>query len=313
MKINQDLLLSFGKIVVNKDLPKYTELPKKKQEKKEVTEGGSTEEDDLLDAKYFADTGLSGTCIRLINAGEIKDYISKADARDFNIAISEALLNDIKKYLPSLSINVNARDSSALSDSEKEAEEEKMSQLDVSDIFNEVHIQVGKEREFVSRVRAYCELINKAHVMGQTAQEDILARGLIVHIYESVLAVTGFNKYIDLKNLQELQKKCVRLLDLDYIANFTRIISPEVAEKKLLADKLHVFDNYVVLHYDPTGASREMTEEEKMREIKRKADPVLFGVILGSTKLYYIGDWVDEYCDLTWEQIVEKIGESVLD
>jgi hypothetical protein len=188
-----------------------------------------------------------------------------------------------------------------------------MSQLDVSDIFNEVHIQVGKEREFVSRVRAYCELINKAHAMGQTAQEDILARGLIVHIYESVLAVTGFNKYIDLKDLQELQKKCVRLLDLDYIANFTRIIPPEVAEKKLLADKLHVFDNYVILHYDPTGASREMTEEEKMREIKRKADPVLFGVILGSTKLYYIGDWVDEYCDLTWEQIVEKIGESVLD
>jgi len=313
MKINQDLLLSFGKIVVNKDLPKYTELPKKKQEKKEVTEEGSTEEDDLLDAKYFADTGLSGTCIRLINAGEIKDYISKADARDFNIAISEALLNDIKKYLPSLSINVGARDSSALSDSEKVAEEEKMSQLDVSDIFNEVHIQVGKEREFVSRVRAYCELINKAHAMGQTAQEDILARGLIVHIYESVLAVTGFNKYIDLKDLQELQKKCVRLLDLDYIANFTRIIPPEVAEKKLLADKLHVFDNYVILHYDPTGASREMTEEEKMREIKRKADPVLFGVILGSTKLYYIGDWVDEYCDLTWEQIVEKIGESVLD
>lgn len=312
MKINQDLLLSFGKIVVNKDLPKYTELPKKKQEKKEEpNKEGSTGEDDLLDAKYFADTGLSGTCIKLINAGEIKDYISKADARDFNIAISGALLNDIKKYIPSLSINMSSR--SASSDSEKEVEEEKVSQIDVSDIFNEVHIQVGKEREFISRVRAYCELINKAHAMGQTAQEDILARGLIVHIYESVLAVTGFNKYIDLKNLQELQKKCVRLLDLDYIANFTRIIPPEVAEKKLLADKLHVFDNYVVLHYDPTGASREMTEEEKMQEIKRKADPVLFGVILGSTKLYYIGDWVDEYCDLTWEQIVEKIGESVLD
>lgn len=312
MKINQDLLLSFGKIVVNKDLPKYTELPKKKQEKKEEPDKeGSTGEDDLIDAKYFADTGLSGTCIKLINAGEIKDYISKADARDFNIAISGALLNDIKKYIPSLSINMSSRGAS--SDSEKEVEEEKVSQIDVSDIFNEVHIQVGKEREFISRVRAYCELINKAHAMGQTAQEDILARGLIVHIYESVLAVTGFNKYIDLKDLQELQKKCVRLLDLDYIANFTRIIPPEVAEKKLLADKLHVFDNYVVLHYDPTGASREMTEEEKMQEIKRKADPVLFGVILGSTKLYYIGDWVDEYCDLTWEQIVEKIGESVLD
>ena len=312
MKINQDLLLSFGKIVVNKDLPKYTELPKKKQEKREEPEKeGSTGEDTALDAKYFADTGLSGTCIKLINAGEIKDYISKADARDFNIAISGALLNDIKKYIPSLSINMSSR--SASSDSEKEVEEEKVSQIDVSDIFNEVHIQVGKEREFISRVRAYCELINKAHAMGQTAQEDILARGLIVHIYESVLAVTGFNKYIDLKDLQELQKKCVRLLDLDYIANFTRIIPPEVAEKKLLADKLHVFDNYVILHYDPTGASREMTEEEKMQEIKRKADPVLFGVILGSTKLYYIGDWVDEYCDLTWEQIVEKIGESVLD
>lgn len=28
----------------------------------------------------------------------------------------------------------------------------------------------------------------------------------------------------------------------------------------------------------------------------------MFGVIEGSTKLYYIDSWEDEYCDLTWDK-----------
>ena len=49
-----------------------------------------------------------------------------------------------------------------------------------------------------------------------------------------------------------------------------------------------------------------MTEEEK----RIKKDPILFGVIYGSNKLYYIADWVDEYCDLTWDQVVEKLEKD---
>ena len=41
-------------------------------------------------------------------------------------------------------------------------------------------------------------------------------------------------------------------------------------------------------------------------EIKKR-DPIVFGVIAGSNKLYYITDWVDEYCDLTLAKFVDTL------
>lgn len=42
-------------------------------------------------------------------------------------------------------------------------------------------------------------------------------------------------------------------------------------------------------------------------------DPILFGVMEHSRKLYYIGDWKDEYCDLTLEDMFTSLGEKVLE
>ena len=59
-----------------------------------------------------------------------------------------------------------------------------------------------------------------------------------------------------------------------------------------------------MLYYDPEG---KVYKETAYEEAKRK-DPILFGVIAGSNKLYYIADWVDEYCDLTLEKFIDTIG-----
>ncbi len=81
-------------------------------------------------------------------------------------------------------------------------------------------------------------------------------------------------------------------------------------KKKVLADNLQVFDNYVILYYDPTGKSFSLTEYEKAEEERIKKDPILFGVIKDSDKLYYIDSWIDDLCDLTWDQVVEKLSED---
>lgn len=75
-------------------------------------------------------------------------------------------------------------------------------------------------------------------------------------------------------------------LDIDYIKNFTRVIPDSVAEKKVLADNLQVFDNYVILYYDPTGKSFSLTEYEKLkrRELKR----IQFYLVLLKIRINYI-------------------------
>lgn len=63
-------------------------------------------------------------------------------------------------------------------------------------------------------------------------------------------------------------------------------------------------------------------EEEKRREIEK--DPILFGVIYPHTeeeraligdayeRLYFIDDWIDEYCDLTLESLTRDYGVQKL-
>lgn len=78
----------------------------------------------------------------------------------------------------------------------------------------------------------------------------------------------------------------------------------------MLADKLHVFDNYCILHYDPEKKSYQMTVEERERERIKKNDPILFGILRGSRDLYYIADWIDETCDLTLDKFIKTLDEK---
>jgi hypothetical protein len=47
-------------------------------------------------------------------------------------------------------------------------------------------------------------------------------------------------------------------------------------------------------------------EKSKMR------DPILFGYIKETDRLYFIADWEDEYCDLTFDEIIDVVGENKL-
>jgi hypothetical protein len=120
-------------------------------------------------------------------------------------------------------------------------------------------------------------------------------------------------KAVSADKIVELAQGSKKALSLDYIQNYGRVIPTDVIKKKIEADKLHVFDNYVILHYDPDGKSYVATEKERKKEVERKKDPILFGVIMGSDKLYYIADWIDEYCDLTFDKLTEILGKEIIE
>lgn len=274
----------------------------------------------------------------------IKDFISNNDSSKFNIKISGYLLKKLSKNLENENrilsfvdfvendVEINKIDyffskfkysnsfweklkiltkmlflKSENNSQKEEINNEKKYSLNLIQLFDNIKILANKEKEFINRVDQYIELIKKAQSLHQTAQEEQLIDKLIIHVYESVLSVCGFNKYITETDLINLQSKCEKILRIDYIKNFVRVIPDEVVKKKLTADSLFVFDNYCVLYYDPSGESFSETEKEKEERIKK--DPILFGIISGSKKLYYIADWIDELCDLTLEQVIEKIGK----
>lgn len=145
---------------------------------------------------------------------------------------------------------------------------------------------------------------------GQIAVLERMEYELDIHRAETQLYATGFTKVITEENVVEFAKKSCRDVRIDWIKNFTRLIPEAVIDAKEKCDANLIFDNYVIMHYDPykDGSLKTLDDIKKEQE----KDPILFGVISGSTKLYYIGDWIDEYCDLTFDKLVQTLGEDAV-
>ena len=170
--------------------------------------------------------------------------------------------------------------------------------------------EATKYTERVSDYMAYMAFVEHA---GQVALKEKLFNDIAIMKMESLLYAKGFHVAIDEDTVVKFAEQSERGVCLDYIANYVRNIPIEVVKKKIVADSVMVFDNYVIMHYDPDDGNTDMTQEEKEEDIRRKSDPILFGVISGSRKLYYVADWVDDVCDLTMDKIVETVGRDLVD
>lgn len=122
---------------------------------------------------------------------------------------------------------------------------------------------------------------------------------------ENILFNAGFNQYQTEESLIGFIVQCKKGLCLTEIENFERPIPSDVVEKIEAAEQLKVFDNYYILHYDPSGAVNQYLNANITTKPKPK-DPIVFGVIRNSTKLYYVADWIDQYCNLTYKDILAQ-------
>lgn len=180
-------------------------------------------------------------------------------------------------------------------------------ELDVIDFFTNVKLESKEGAEiYRDRVSSYLQAIHNANLVGQTALVEKFLSEMIANKYEALLASRGVYYAISEKRVIDFANKTERGVSLTYIKNFVRPIPQEAIDKVIEANGYEVFDNYVVMHYDPKN---EQKAETKKEEAKRK-DPIIFGVIAGSRKLYYITDWIDEHCDLTLEKFVDTLGTT---
>jgi len=156
--------------------------------------------------------------------------------------------------------------------------------------------------------KSYVKNMEQAIELGQVALAEKLKDQLGAILNECALKEGGVKKYVTEKQVIDFYKKVgmPANLKMNFIKNFTRVIPSDVIALKKKADDLNIFDNYVILHYDPLGNGSDSTKAEK--EIEK--DPILFGVMQNSTKLYFIADWIDEYCDLTLEKMLDTLGEK---
>lgn len=161
---------------------------------------------------------------------------------------------------------------------------------------------------YASRIKPYIVALKQAHDMGQESLAQNLISAMFINKYESILYAGGIRHKVTEEQVVNFVKKAEKGVRLDYIKNFVRPLPESAVAAKKSADKLMVFDNYVILHFDPELKSFAETQAEEEKKRQKKADPIMFGLISGSKNLYYITDWIDDYCDLTLDKFVEVAG-----
>lgn len=156
------------------------------------------------------------------------------------------------------------------------------------------------------------ELLNKYKITGQKKG----MRKLMFHLEciekEREIVKMGINTFIyrdDIEGyIDTVAKDTVKIIELE---NYEREIPDEIVE--VIAATKDKFDQLYVVFTDYTGKVERQIEKER-----RDKDPILFGTFQNQSnrtvidRFYYLGDWEDEYCDLTLDKMVnetEKAGK----
>lgn len=159
------------------------------------------------------------------------------------------------------------------------------------------------------------ELAEKYSITGQTAGLKKLTFHMECIEREREVVKAGVSTFVyrdDIENfIENVADKAVKIITLE---EYPREIPDEIVEVLKQVGKL--FDQCYVVFTDYTGKIEKQVATER-----RAKDPILFGTFQDAKsrtvvdRFYYLGDWVDEYCDLTLDKLVnltrEKTGKSV--
>lgn len=175
------------------------------------------------------------------------------------------------------------------------------------------HIELTSTDELAARMAKIIAIEENMRKAGQYKKADAVKAYRTIIAEESVVVAAGFTSYITEANMIDFIRKSERGTMVDFLRYYEDELPQDVIDKKLAADRLMVFDNYVVAYYSDlihravaTQQKVSAKEEQKVRE--RRRDPILFGVIKNSRKLYYICDWTTDTDDLTLEKLEKELG-----
>lgn len=162
-----------------------------------------------------------------------------------------------------------------------------------------------------ARLKRLEAAFNKAVDNGQEALAEKFLKEITREARESVLYVKGIKHFIEKSDLDK-HKRNIRgghISDTKF-GEFTRVIPKDVLKKKKEVENL--FDGFVIYHVwnDEAEKKREKKQKISSEEKSKMRDPVLFGVIRESNRLYFIADWTDEFCDLSFEELIDHLGSK---
>lgn len=156
----------------------------------------------------------------------------------------------------------------------------------------------------------YQNALQLAEKYNRTGQKKAL-RKLKFHlesiVKEKLVLEVGINRFIYRDDIEEyIENVSDKQVVISDLKSYERDIPDDIVEK--LEKVQDIFDEFYVVYTDYTGKVSKQVNKER-----REKDPILFGAFVDREKqtlnerFYFIGDWIDEYCDLTLEKMIGEM------
>lgn len=195
---------------------------------------------------------------------------------------------------------------------EDAAKDKKVEELTAKDYFDA--LKKAKEELTDGDIKKLAEsaqfLSSRAMITGQTDMMKNMAFVLqnIERMIElKKLGVSSYVMRADIERFTKLVKdKSVYIVELE---KFKRVIPDDVIDT--IAKVKHLFDVMYIVY---TDYSSESKKEHKKKVIEK--DPIVFGAFrnvedkLNYDRMFYIADWVDEYCQLTLSELINELAAN---
>jgi len=156
----------------------------------------------------------------------------------------------------------------------------------------DVFLKLAEKYKKLGQVESLKKLCFLADTLAK--EEKLIEMGITTYIYKDTI-----EDYIE-----NVADKTVKIVEL---SRYMREVPDELVET--IEKTKELFDEFYVVFTDYTGK-----EERKVEKERRDKDPILFGVFKNNSnvadRFYFLGDWVDEYCDLTLDKMVEQYKEK---
>lgn len=167
--------------------------------------------------------------------------------------------------------------------------------------------------EGIDNFLALC--LDKAKKYSITNQKDGLKKLLYLAkatAMEHKILDAGIDTYIYLEDIldyiKNVKNKEISMIELE---RYEREIPDEIVETIKMCKDKELFDEYIIIF---TDYKKEMSKKTKKED--REKDPILLGMLCDKEtdthcpRFYYLGDWIDEYCDLTLEKVLSVVGQD---
>lgn len=162
--------------------------------------------------------------------------------------------------------------------------------------------------EDLDSIYANClELLNKYNI----TQQYQAMKKLMFHLEnierERQIIKLGINQFVYKSDIQDFVKNVEdRVVKVIELSRYEREVPDDITE--VVRQTRDLFTEFYVVYTDYTGET-----ERQVEQYRRATDPILFGSFLDREsaviveRFYFLGDWEDEYCDLTLDKMVAEI------